>query len=101
MVPNRITFISYSKTDSKLITGMVKMLRTQGGKVILDQDFLPGTKWKFEIDEAITVADQIIVFWCCHSSRSEWVKYEMQKSLTLGKPIIPILCCGFEVDESI
>jgi len=25
----------------------------------------------------------------------------MQKSLALGKPIIPILCCGFEVDESI
>ncbi len=97
----RNTFISYSHIDKDKIMPVAEMLRVQGGKVFLDKDSIaPGTNWKKEIDKAISNSDQVILFWCCHADESEWVRYELSKGLELEKKIIPIICCGYELDEN-
>lgn len=98
---SKTTFISYSSQDETLIEGVTKMLRTQG-RIFRDKDSIqPGENWKESIDKAIEKARQVIVFWCCHSAESEWVKYELLKAMELKKPIIPVLCCGCKVDAAI
>lgn len=95
------SFISYSSTDSQLIEGVVKILKTSG-EVFRDKDSIkPGENWEEAIDTALKNTDQLFVFWCCHSGNSNMVKYELLKAIELKKKVIPILCCSYEVDKEI
>ncbi|MEK6477021.1 toll/interleukin-1 receptor domain-containing protein [Catalinimonas sp. 4WD22] len=95
-------FISYSRKDTPIIDAITKLMRFNKQRVFLDRDSInPGEKWKDMLEKAITNCDQLILFWCCHSGKSEWVKKEFELGIKLQKPIVPVLCCDFPTDEKI
>jgi hypothetical protein len=99
---NKKTFISYSKRDSDIVQAITKLLQTQGNEVFVDYESIkPGEKWRESLQKAIERSDQLILFWCCHSGKSEWVKYEFEQGTKLGKPIIPVLCCDYPADDEV
>ncbi len=91
-------FISYSSKDANLVVAITKLLKIRSNRVFLDRESIePGDLWEDVLNSALENADQVIVFWCCHSSESKWVDYEIEKSVQLGKSIIPVLLCTFPV----
>jgi hypothetical protein len=96
-------FVSYSRSDAPFITPIVRLLRTAiagvpsaVGKywefVFQDTDSIePGGGWKDQIDDAITRAERIFVFWCTHSSKSDQVQREYELALRLMKVVVPVL----------
>lgn len=96
------TFISYSQEDDKIANSVTSLLRTQGNTIFLDKDSIqPGTKWKEALYDAIKKSDLLIILWCCHSAKSEWVDYEFELGVQFQKPIIPVICCKFPTNKEI
>jgi len=70
--------------------------------VFFDSDsIIPGEKWRDALQNAISTSDQMIIIWCCHSAKSKEVAAEIEFGLGLNKPIIPVLCCDFPVEEKL
>ena len=94
-------FVSYSRDDEQFVTPIVGILRdaiagvpSATGKywefVYQDVDSIePGGRWKDQIDEAITRAERMFVFWCEHSSKSLQVEREYKLALVSEKSLSP------------
>lgn len=96
-------FISYSRKDADLISPLVKLLRLDGKRVFRDLDCInPGEKWDEEIRRALQECKTFVLFWCCHSSHSEWIAKEIDGALSPGnKQFIPVLLCGTPVPDEV
>jgi len=85
-------FISYSHTDTALVSPMVQLLRINNEYVFQDFDSItPGKKWGEEINQAIDDAKLFVLFWCKHSKRSKEVQKEYLRAYELEKDILPVL----------
>ena len=85
-------FISYSHTDSLLVTPIVKLLRVNQSFVFLDSDTItPGKKWQEKLLENINLSDLVIVFWCRHAHQSSEVSKEWNNAIEQDKDVLPIL----------
>lgn len=91
-------FISYSRADGLLVAPIVKLLRVNRSFVYLDSDSIrPGKKWREELEAAISDANVVIVFWCCHSDASKEVEKEVSAAVERGKDVLPLLLDATEL----
>jgi hypothetical protein len=85
-------FISYSHEDSDLVSPVVQLLHLNASFVFQDITGIRlGKKWQKEIDEALTKADIVIVFWCFHASCSDAIKSEWTTAIKHDKDVLPLL----------
>jgi TIR domain len=85
-------FVSYSHQDTGLVKPVVGLLRATKDLVFQDVDAIkPGSRWRPQIEEALGVAQLIVLFWCYHSSRSAEVKKEYELAVSTGKDVLPVL----------
>ena len=84
-------FASYSHKDGPAVHGLVRLLRVTGAPIFLDIDSIPaGTKWRQIIEQAISRADAVVLFWSTHAAQSEQVQQEWRVAISFGKDIIPV-----------
>lgn len=94
-------FISYSRSDRKLVGPVTELLRaaldgltSDAGRelVFLDLDGIPpGRRWRNEIWDAIGRAEKVFLFWCGHASKSENVREEYTQAISRGKQLVPVI----------
>ena len=85
-------FVSYSNKDLKIVTIYVDALRCADNDVFLACDSIsPGDKWRPTIYKKIESANKVFVFWCLHSSTSNYVEEEWRYAYKKQKAIVPIL----------
>jgi TIR domain len=85
-------FISYSRTDVKIVRPLVQLLRLTEDQIFRDSENIPpGSRWQAIIISAIEGCSLFLLFWCRHSANSVEVKKEYDKALELNKSIVPLL----------
>jgi hypothetical protein len=88
-------FLSYKRNvepDQRLAHEVVAGLSAAGCSVFIDQQLTVGQAWAREIEAQVRLADYLIVFLTCESSRSEMVRGEIEiarlQAATTGKPVV-------------
>lgn len=84
-------FISYSRKDAVYLRQMQDRLIHQGYKPWIDPAPRPGQDWRYDIDDAIRVADGVIVLLTPNSAQSVYVTYEWSLALGMGVRVIPVI----------
>ena len=85
-------FVSYSRTDLKIVGPLVQLLRTADERIFRDVDSIPpGGRWRAFLTGAIDGCELLLLFWCRHSSKSLEVKKEYKHAIERTKRIVPIL----------
>jgi hypothetical protein len=94
-------FVSYSREDGKLVGPMVELLRIgRRDSVFLDGDSIElGDRWWDEIKSAIEAAHHVLVVWCHHAKKSEWVLKELKIATGSKKKLIPVRFDGTELHK--
>jgi|GEM_PF-4069705 len=88
----KITFFSYSRTDSAFVLKLAKDLRNAGEALWLDQlDIVAGSHWDSSIEAALNAASRLIIILSPSAVNSANVMDEVSFALENGKAIIPIL----------
>jgi hypothetical protein len=90
--PSRRIFACYSHADARPVGALVALIRGIGTTMFRDIDSIePGARWRAEIEQAIELAQLILVFWTQHAAGSPHVKEEYTLGLALHKCVIPVL----------
>jgi hypothetical protein len=86
-------FISYSHEDAKLVTPLVRLLRYEREDLIFHdkQDIRDGEPWEPQLLQRLGEVHTVMVFWCKHSSQSEYVRKEYLQGIAQHKKILPIM----------
>lgn len=86
-------FISYSHEDKDFIAPVVKLIRgLRQDLVFQDYDNLAiGKQWEPQLLEALAKAGLVVVFWCNHSAKSDWVKKEYRLAIQEAKDVMPVM----------
>lgn len=88
----RGVFISYSRSDSTVVTVAARLLRAGGAIVFQDVvDIEFGAKWQEVLMTAINKCERVLVFWSAAAAASQWVEREWRTALAAGKSIVPML----------
>lgn len=88
-------FISYARTDIEIVAHVIDRLRTSGGHVAWDQDFIGGMDFEQAICDAIDAARSVIVVWSSVSVQSPFVRDEARRALRANK-LITTHIAGFD-----
>lgn len=89
-------FVSYCRADKYLVEPVVQLVAIGRKRVFWDAAGLqPGDRWKPNLLTALHNSKMLVLLWCCHSARSQWVERETALAHESGKPIIPVLLCSF------
>lgn len=84
-------FISYSRTDSKVVESFVEQLESAGYKVWIDRTNVhPGKSYKSIIVQAIEDSTVFLFFSSRNSNASSWTPKEIAIAVDRQKHIIPI-----------
>jgi hypothetical protein len=95
-------FVSYSRKDSSIVGPLVQFLRISASQVFRDVDNIPpGAEWQAVLADAIQDCGTFLLFWCCHSSRSQEVRKAVEQALSYKKPIVPVLLDNTELAPDI
>ena len=97
-------FVSYSRHDETLVRPLAAMLGAAANDaVFLDVTSIKaGDLWESEIKLALKEASVFILCWCCDSSKSAFVAYEMRKALRdKRKKLVPVLFCDMPLPPSL
>jgi TIR domain-containing protein len=86
-------FVSYSSMDRYLVSPVVALLRLNESTLVFhDVDSLRlGKHWRTQVEDALTKAHLLILFWCVHSSKSDEVQAEYQLAIQSQKDVLPVL----------
>ncbi|GEM_PF-1026344 len=84
-------FLSYSRRDIKRVEELRQALIGQGYRPWIDPNPRPGQDWRFEIDDAISNADAMVVVITADSASSIYVTYEWSYAMGLGIPIVVVI----------
>lgn len=87
-------FCSYSSADRVRVNGLALLLEALGHEVFIDHKTIkPGARWEAKLQEGLNLADMLIIFWTRNSSRSDWVRKEVEYFHTHfpDHPIVPML----------
>jgi len=88
----RLTFISYSRTNRGFALELAKELKASGFLVWFDQLDIPtGARWDDEIEKALTECEIFMVILTNQSIASNNVKDEIGYAIDSNKRILPIL----------
>lgn len=88
-------FISYARTDIEIVAHVIDRLRSSGGHVTWDQDFIGGMDFEQAICDAIDAARSVIVVWSPVSVQSPFVRDEARRALRANK-LITTHIAGFD-----
>src|ERR1700675_4142446 len=97
-------FVSYSRHDEALVKPLAGLLGLAANDaVFLDIDSIkPGGLWKAEIEGAVRACSVFVLCWCCESSRSDFVKHEIDIALEdAEKRLVPVLFCPTPLPSSL
>ena len=96
-------FISYSHEDSDRIAPVIALVRAMKNDSVFQdsRNIKPGERWKPQLLEALRRAKTVIVFWCEHSAKSEYVKEEYEVALEEEKDILPLLMDDTKLPDSL
>jgi hypothetical protein len=87
---NVVVFLSHSHTDRDLATRIQAVLERRGAQTFLDQDQIQaGDALPKRIHQGIANCDVLLLLWSMRSSRSRWVRRELETALDLGKKVVP------------
>lgn len=86
-------FISYSHEDVSIVLPIIKLVRSIRDDLVFHdvQDIRAGKPWEPQIVNALNQAEIVIVFWCSHSSKSDYVRKEYLKAIENNKDVLPII----------
>jgi TolB-like protein/Flp pilus assembly protein TadD len=83
-------FISYANHDKQIADAVCTALEQKKFCCwIAPRDVLPGTKYAASIINAIRESKVVVLVFSSHSNKSEQVAREMERAVSLGRPIIP------------
>ena len=96
-------FISYSHEDKDFIAPVVKLIRgLRQDLVFQDYDNLEvGKPWEPQLLQALAKAGLVVVFWCSHSAKSDWVKKEYRLAIEEAKEVMPIMLDDSEMPHDL
>jgi hypothetical protein len=96
-------FLSYSHEDIVFVEPIYEILTyRREDMVFLDQRCIAkGVRWEDELQSALNEAEGVMVFWCCHSARSAYVRREYQSAINQNKSVFPILIDGTALPEDL
>lgn len=84
-------FISYSHQDMFWVKQFEEELRTCGHSVWIDgKNLQAGGIWNTEIEQAIAIADYMLVVVSRHSAKSDYVLKEIKHALVNDRRLVPI-----------
>ena len=85
-------FVSYARADSAFALRLAADLKAKGANVWLDQlDLQPGRQWDREIEQALTMCNEMLVILSPAAVESNNVMDEIGFALDEGKTVIPVL----------
>jgi len=96
-------FVSYSERDH-IAAALVGTLRRANPNVrifIAHQFRSPGLSIRQKVDLAIQQCHLFLLLWSERSESSEWVAYEIETAVHLGKDILPVLVENVDLPASI
>ncbi len=101
-MPQYDIFVSYSSVHRDLVNPLVQLLQVANRYVFLDfRDIEPGDKWEQDLLPALKRSKKVVVIWCIHASRSEWVLREVEIAVRGKKRIIPVLIDDTPLPENL
>lgn len=81
---------------------LVQLLGLGGREVFWDQQSIaPGDDWAKRLKDAVRSADEVVVLWCCHAARSEWVAQELAWATDADVRLVPVLLCKASAPDSV
>lgn len=83
-------FLSYSHEDAKRAQRLIQALQDAGHRVWYDQHIHAGRRFSKDIDQALKVADMVVVLWSKASVESAWVQDEAAHGRDRGR-LVPVL----------
>ena len=83
-------FISYSRTDKKLVSKLVPALERHGVSVWWDSDVIVGDRYQELVADEIRNAKAMVLVWSSRSSESEWVMREREMAEKFETAILPV-----------
>jgi hypothetical protein len=85
-------FLSYSGAKRDCVLELANDLELRGYKVFVDQQSIePGSNWKDRLRAAIRGSRTMVVCWSVEAKSSEYVQFEINQAIALGKKVIPWL----------
>ena len=96
-------FISYSRKDREVIAPIVELIRAMKDDLVFQdyQNIKRGKRWKPQLLNAISKAAMIVVFWCEHSAKSQYVKEEYGFAIDKDKDVLPLLLDNSELADAL
>lgn len=82
-------FLSYCRLDKSRVVRIHRALASAGFDVWWDQRIRAGEEFRDTIEQKISEADKVIVVWSKHSVKSQFVRDEASRALSLKK-LVPI-----------
>lgn len=84
-------FLSYSRSDSDLVSSIGDLLTEIGFDVWWDKRILPGERWLEEISRNLEESDWVLAFYTQNSIKSDWINKEVLRiSFSLPDKLIPL-----------
>jgi hypothetical protein len=87
-------FLSYSHDDATYAAMLTRHLRGQGLDVWVDEQIRSGDRWDRSIKHKIDECSAFIVIMSPAAEDSRWVPEELERAISKGKPILPLLLVG-------
>ena len=85
-------FVSYSRLNLDFANQVVALLEDEGYDPLIDRDDIEVTeRWLHRLEELIKSSDTVLFILTDEYLQSESCKWEVDKSLELGKRLIPVL----------
>jgi actin-like ATPase involved in cell morphogenesis len=95
-------FISYARADRQNVERLVRALRAANIVGWLDAtDLAAGANISSEIRDAMRKSSAVIVFLSDNALHNQWVQFEIGAAEALGKPIIPVLVAGNDLEQQL
>jgi hypothetical protein len=93
-------FVSYSRLNLDFANQVVALLEDEGYDPLIDRDDIEVTeRWLHRLEELIKSSDTVLFILTDEYLQSESCKWEVDKSLELGKRLIPVLPKPLESTE--
>ncbi len=86
-----MVFVSYAREDKQTAHEIAEILERGGHKPWIDEQLVPGQRWKDKLQQAISDCDAFLIILSPATLDSEWCQWEYGEALDLGKPIFPVI----------
>lgn len=86
-----LVFISYSRDDAEVAHQVTEILERGGHRPWIDNQLVPGQRWKDKIEQAINDCDAFLFLLSPRALNSEYCQWEYSVAVEKQKPVFPVL----------